>query len=52
MGRKGLGIEAGRRRRGFVIGWRDLNDRREERNKMDEDICRLILSKTFSKVQR
>jgi hypothetical protein len=35
MGRKVLGIEE---RRGLVIGVMDLNDRIDERNKMDEDI--------------
>jgi hypothetical protein len=43
MGRKVLGIERGRGWRGLVIGARDLNDRIEVRNKMDEDIVDVIV---------
>ena len=43
MGRRVLGIERGRGRRGLVIGARDLNDRIEVRNKMDEDIVDVIV---------
>ena len=52
MGRKVLGIERGRGRRGLVIGARDLNDRIEVRNKMDEDIVDVIVWRTDDDVQR